>query len=112
MLEKDDTIKTEGQKPEDAAAEAFLEKERKRLYENKTDDNHLFLRNILNSIFIILAILAMIGVLVFKSESFWLTISYAVGIVAVLVKMVEVMLRMPGMKKQEPRYKSRLRTKR
>ena len=112
MTEKEDIITTETQQSEDAAAEAFLAKERERLDEGKTDDNRLFLRNILNSIFIILAILAMVGVLIFKSGTLWLSVSYGVGIVAVLVKMVEVMLRMPGMKKQEPRYKSRLRTRR
>ncbi len=112
MTKKEDIITTEKTQSENAAAEAFLAKERERLDEGKTDDNRLFLRNILNSIFIILAILAMIGVLIFNSGTLWLSISYGVGIVAVLVKMVEVMLRMPGMKKQEPRYRSRLHTRR
>ena len=58
--------------------------------------HNLFLRNILNSIFIIVALIAMIGILVDSTHSMlW----YSVGLFAVIIKMVEVVLRMPGIKK-------------
>ncbi len=55
------------------------------------------MRNILNSVFIILSICAMVGVLVCKAGTTALYICYGVGIVAILVKMTEVMLRIPSM---------------
>ncbi len=59
--------------------------------------NRLFLRNILNVAFIIVALVAMVGILVAKeSVMTW----YMVGLVAVIIKMVEVMLRMPGFRKK------------
>lgn len=58
--------------------------------------HNLFLRNILNSIFIIVALVAMIGILVDNTRAMlW----YSVGLFAVIIKMVEVVLRMPGIKK-------------
>ena len=57
--------------------------------------HNLFIRNILNSIFIIVAHVAMIGILVDKAH---LMIWYATGLFSVIIKMVEVMLRMPGLK--------------
>ncbi len=58
--------------------------------------HNLFLRNILNSIFIIVALVAMIGILVDNTRTMlW----YSVGLFAVIIKMVEVVLRMPGIKK-------------
>ena len=58
---------------------------------------NLFLRNILNSLFILLAVVAMGGILLADTKNMmpW----YIVGLFAVIVKMVEVMLRMPGIKK-------------
>lgn len=58
----------------------------------------LFIRNILNSLFILMALVAMIGIVIAEtneSQMIW----YGVGLFAVLVKMVEVMLRMPGLRK-------------
>ena len=54
------------------------------------------LRNILNGVFILLAVVAMVGVLASKT-SLMLHISYGVGLLAVIIKIVEVILRMPSM---------------
>lgn len=82
----------------DAAPQSdFLKQERLRLETRKRQDKTLFVRNILNSIFIILAITAMVGVLITKAGTTALHISYGIGIMAILVKMAEVMLRMPSM---------------
>lgn len=59
---------------------------------------NLFIRNILNSLFILLAIIAMIGILI-TDKNGNLMIWYGIGLFAVFIKMVEVMLRMPGIKK-------------
>jgi len=58
----------------------------------------LFVRNILNGVFIILAIIAMTGI-VATGKNGNIMIWYALGLFAVVIKMVEVVLRMPGMKK-------------
>ena len=58
--------------------------------------SNLYLRNILNGVFILLAIIAMVGVIISKS-SLALNISYGVGLLAVLIKVIEVILRMPSM---------------
>lgn len=58
----------------------------------------LFVRNILNSVFIILAVIAMTGIIATGKDGNIMT-WYALGLFAVVVKMVEVVLRMPGMKK-------------
>lgn len=68
------------------------EKERRKMSKN------LFIRNMLNSLFILMAIIAMIGILVTDKGSN-LTAWYGLGVFAVIIKMVEVMLRMPGLKK-------------
>ena len=60
---------------------------------------NLFLRNILNSIFILLAIVAMVGIVLTDTTEGSLTRWYAVGLFAVVVKMVEVVLRMAGNKR-------------
>ena len=75
----------------------FLKHERKRLDARKQQDKTLFVRNILNSVFIILAIASMLGVLIAKPGTTALHICYATGLVAILVKMAEVMMRMPSM---------------
>lgn len=56
----------------------------------------LVIRNWLNGIFIVLSIVSIIGVLVFDKNDVKLQISYAIAIVAILVKMVESFFRMPG----------------
>ncbi len=72
--------------------------------------NNLYLRNILNGVFILLAIAAMIGVIASKT-SLMLHISYGVGLLAVLIKVIEVILRMPSMTGRTV-YEQRQREKR
>ncbi len=58
----------------------------------------LVIRNWLNSIFIVLAIVAIVGVLIFKAGERGLYISYAIAVLAIIIKMVEALFRMPGFK--------------
>lgn len=87
---------TEEVKP--SAMDIILEKQRQKALDFEAENRYLFLRNILNGVFILLAILAMLGIAFFKSNSLGSTISYSIGIVAVLVKFAEVILRMPMFK--------------
>ena len=66
--------------------------------ERRKMSKNLFLRNILNSVFILIAIIAMVGI-VFSDKMGNIYIWYGLGLFAVIIKMVEVMLRMPGLKK-------------
>ena len=61
--------------------------------EKKRQRRILIIRNWLNSIFIALALVSIVGVLYFKSGERGLLISYGI---AVVIKMVEAMFRMPG----------------
>lgn len=64
--------------------------------ERRKMSRNLFLRNILNGVFILLALAAIVGICADKSHSMmW----YGVGLVAVVIKMVEVVLRMPHIRK-------------
>ena len=60
---------------------------------------NLFVRNILNILFILMAVIAMIGITVSDKEGSHLMTWYGLGLFAVVVKMVEVMLRMTGKSK-------------
>ena len=71
-------------------------KQRDELQELRRQHRILVIRNWLNSIFIVLALLAIAGVLYFKAGERGLMISYGIGVLAVLIKMVESMFRMPG----------------
>ena len=71
-------------------------KQRDELQELRRQHWILVIRNWLNSIFIVLALLAIAGVLYFKAGERGLMISYGIGVLAVLLKMVEAMFRMPG----------------
>jgi putative trwL4 protein len=71
-------------------------KQRDELQELRRQHRILVIRNWLNSIFIVLALLAIAGVLYFKAGERGLMISYGIGVLAVLIKMVEAMFRMPG----------------
>lgn len=64
--------------------------------EKKRQRRNLIIRNWLNSIFIALALVSIVGVLYFKSGERGQLISYGIAVVAVLIKMVEAMFRMPG----------------
>ena len=70
----------------------IIEKERERITQQKKVGKMLYFRNILNSIFIILALVAMIGLLVSSKNP---NTFYIIGLVAVGIKMIEVVLRMP-----------------
>ena len=84
----------------------FIAAERRRLDAQRQRDKTLFVRNILNSIFILLAIVAMIGVLIAKPGTMLLYIFYGIGILAILIKIGEVMIRMPSMLRK-PIYQQR-----
>jgi len=71
-------------------------KQRDELQELRRQHRILVIRNWLNSIFIVLELLAIAGVLYFKAGERGLMISYGIGVLAVLIKMVEAMFRMPG----------------
>lgn len=70
-----------------------------RKVERRKMSRNLMIRNMLNAIFIIVAIVAMVGI-VATSNNEKAMLWYGVGLFAVVIKMVEVMLRMPGMKKK------------
>lgn len=72
------------------------QKQRDELQELRRQHRILVIRNWLNSIFIVLALLAIAGALYFKAGERGLMISYGIGVLAVLIKMVEAMFRMPG----------------
>lgn len=68
----------------------------RQIAEQKRERKMLIIRNWLNSIFIILSIIAIIGVLVFNGGDVRLYYSYGIAVIAVIIKMVETMFRMPG----------------
>ena len=68
----------------------------RQIAEQKHERKMLVIRNWLNSIFIILALIAIIGVLIFKSDDPMLYYSYGVAVIAVIIKMIETIFRMPG----------------
>lgn len=67
-----------------------------RRHESRKMSRNLFVRNILNGIFILLALVAIVGIVVAKEN---VMIWYAIGLVAVVIKMVEVILRMPNLRR-------------
>ncbi len=73
--------------------------------------NDLFLRNILNSIFMLLALVAMVGIAISWDAPETPTWCYVLGLLAVVVKMIEAMLRLPGIirKPREPHFSRRRR---
>lgn len=71
------------------------------MYKNnsaKNQDKTLVIRNILNCIFIFIAVIAMLCI-IFSDQIGNLYIGYGLGLFAIIVKMVEVVLRMPGLRK-------------
>ena len=86
---------------ENSDSNSLIEHKRRNLGQRRNAGNRLFLRNILNGIFMTLCLLAILGVIIAPAGSKMLNLSYMVGIIAILVKMIEVMLRMPGIKKNE-----------
>lgn len=80
--------------PEDELLKKLQEKKQLRRKQRMT--RNLFIRNILNALFMLVALIAMLGIVMNKERAM---VWYAVGLFAVIIKMVEVMLRMPGIKK-------------
>lgn len=80
--------------PEDELLKKLQEKKQMRRKQRMT--RNLFIRNILNALFMLVALIAMLGIVMNKERAM---VWYAVGLFAVIIKMVEVMLRMPGIKK-------------
>lgn len=71
----------------------------KELAERKRYNRNLLLRNWLNGIFMLMAVVAMAGLVLFSKSKEGLSACYAIGLLAVIIKMVEVVMRMPGLKK-------------
>ncbi|MCH5182101.1 MAG: hypothetical protein J1F06_05650 [Prevotellaceae bacterium] len=67
--------------------------------ERRKMTRNLFVRNILNAVFMLLALASMAGIVATAADSRMRTAFYLTGLAAVAVKMVEVMLRMPGFRK-------------
>lgn len=81
--------------------EPLSESEIQKLVEEQRKERRmLVIRNWLNGIFIILAIIAIIGVLIFKAGQPGLYYSYGVAVIAVIIKMIEALFRMPGFTKK------------
>lgn len=77
--------------------EPLSEKEIERqMAEERKARRMLIIRNWLNGIFILLSIISIVGVLTFKAGDPWLYYSYAVAVIAIIIKMVEAIFRMPG----------------
>lgn len=91
---------------EQSRVDELLAAQRSRLQAQRKAQPLLFLRNILNVVFMLLAAITIIGLFFFEKGSAALTYCYYIGIVAVLIKMVEVMFRMPGFKKQPRRHRN------
>ena len=67
----------------------------------RRDRQNLFVRNILNAAFMLVAAIAMVGLIAYSDNptiSMW---CYGLGLFAVLIKMVEVVMRMPGIRRKE-----------
>ena len=62
----------------------------------RRERRNLIIRNWLNGLFIVLALIAIVGVLYFRAGDRGLTISYGIAILAIIVKMVEAIFRLPG----------------
>lgn len=69
---------------------------REDLLEAKARHRNLVLRNWLNGIFMIVAAVAMIGIFVYRNSPQRLNQFYIIAVIAVIIKMVEAILRMPG----------------
>ena len=61
----------------------------------RRERRNLLIRNWLNGLFIVLALIAIVGVLYFRAGERGLTISYGIAILAIIVKMVEAIYERP-----------------
>ena len=70
--------------------------EKDELQAMRRERRNLIIRNCLNGLFIVLALIAIVGVLYFRAGERGLTLSYGIAILAIIVKMVEAIFRLPG----------------
>lgn len=70
--------------------------EKDELQSMRRERRNLIIRNWLNGLFIVLALIAIVGVLYFRAGERGLTLSYGIAILAIIVKMVEAIFRLPG----------------
>ena len=70
--------------------------EKDELQAMRRERRNLIIRNWLNGLFIVLALIAIVGVLYFRAGERGLTLSYGIPILAIIVKMVEAIFRLPG----------------
>lgn len=70
--------------------------EKDELQAMRRERRNLIMRNWLNGLFIVLALIAIVGVLYFRADERGLTLSYGIAILAIIVKMVEAIFRLPG----------------
>ena len=70
--------------------------EKDELQAMRRERRNLSIRNWLNGLFIVLALIAIVGVLYFRAGERGLTLSYGIAILAIIVKMVEAIFRLPG----------------
>ena len=70
--------------------------EKDELQAMRRERRNLIIRNWLNGLFIVLALIAIVGVLYFRAGERGLTLSYGIAILAIIVKLVEAIFRLPG----------------
>ena len=70
--------------------------EKDELQAMRRERRNLIIRNWLNGLFIVLALIAIVGVLYFRAGERGLILSYGIAILAIIVKMVEAIFRLPG----------------
>jgi len=70
--------------------------EKDELQAMRRERRNLIIRNWLNGLFIVLALIAIVGVLYFRAGERGLPLSYGIAILAIIVKMVEAIFRLPG----------------
>ena len=70
--------------------------EKDELQARRRERRNLIIRNWLNGLFIVLALIAIVGVLYFRAGERGLILSYGIAILAIIVKMVEAIFRLPG----------------
>lgn len=87
-----------GFQEEQTAREETLNRRQK----ERSAQKNLFVRNILNGFFMLVAVIAMAGLLIYRDSPSMKTWFYGVGLLAVVVKMIEVVLRMPGFHSKRP----------
>ncbi len=78
-----------------------------REHERRRPEGNILLRNILNSIFMLMAVVAMVGIVISWESGTQPVWCFVLGLLAVCVKMAEALLRMPGILKKPQHPHSR-----